>query len=62
MNNFLKGLLWPFRKLSDEVSEEVAEKAAIGAHAALGEVPMLASLLKGEEITVEIKVRLKPSA
>jgi len=58
---FLKGLLWPLRKLNEETSELVAEKAAIGAHAALGEVPLLASLLKGEEVTIEIKVKLKPT-
>lgn len=59
MNDFLKKLLWPARKLDDATSALIAEKAAVGAQGALGEVPMLDSLLKGEEITVEIKVRLK---
>jgi hypothetical protein len=60
MNIFNK-LLWPLRKVNEEASEIVAEKTVVAVSAALGEVPMLASLLKGEEVTIEIKVKLKPS-
>jgi len=59
MENILKKLLWPARKLSEAVSAEVAEKAAIGARAALGEVPMLDALLDGEEVILEVKLKLK---
>jgi hypothetical protein len=59
MMNIFKQLLWPVRKLSDEVSEEVAEKAAIGARAALGEAPILDALLKGEEVVLEMKISLR---
>lgn len=59
MTNFLSALKWPFRKLDEEASRQIGEKAAIGARAALGEAPILDALLKGEEVTLQVKIQMK---
>ncbi len=62
----LKLATWPFKKISREVGEEIAEKAQLAARAALAEAPLLDDLLDGKEVTLEAVVsvilRLKPSA
>ena len=54
----------PISALNREVQSQVADKTAAGVRAALSEVdktmPILGDLLTGEEIVVEIRVRLKP--
>ncbi len=54
----------PISALNREVQSQVADKTAAGVRAALAEVdktmPILGDLLTGEEIVVEIRVRLKP--
>ena len=59
MVGILQRVLWPFRKLSQEVRDEVAEKAALAARVALAEAPLLDDLLDGKEVVVELRVTLK---
>lgn len=59
MDKFLSALKWPFKTLSNDISQQVAEKAAIGAKAALGEAPILEALLAGQEVTLQIKLQFK---
>jgi len=59
IKDILKVIAYPLIKLDEGTSELVAEKAAVGAQAALGEVPLLAALLKGEEVTLTVKLQLK---
>jgi hypothetical protein len=54
----------PISALNREVESQVVNKTTAGVRAALAEVdktmPVLGDLLTGEEIIVEIRVRLKP--
>ena len=62
INDILKAVLYPIHKLDTETSEFVAEKAAVGTQAALAEVPILADLLRGQEVTLTIKLQFTPKA
>jgi hypothetical protein len=59
ISDILKVVLYPLKKLDAETSELVAEKAAVGAQAALAEAPILNALLKGEEVELTVKLQLK---
>ena len=54
-----RGAQWPLRRVKEEVGEEIAEKAALAAKAALAEAPVLDALLDGKPVTVELTIRLK---
>jgi hypothetical protein len=56
MNNPFRALLG---KLDQEVTEQIQAKVTVGTDAALAEVPILAQLLKGEEVTLSVKIQLK---
>ena len=53
----------PFKALADKLdaklTQDIQAKVTVGVDAALAEVPLLAQLLKGEEVTVSIKIQLK---
>ena len=53
----------PFRALADaldsKAKQDIQAAVTVGTDAALAEVPILAQLLKGEEVTLEIKIQLK---
>lgn len=59
IKKILSKIIWPLKKLDEETSELVAEKSAVAVHAALSEVPIVQSLLNGEEVTLEVKLKLK---
>lgn len=54
----------PFRalvnKLTGDVTSRVGAIAVVGTDAVLGEVPMLADLLKGQPVELVITLQLKP--
>lgn len=52
-------LLAPLKRIDSEIAEGIAEKAAVGARAALAEAPLLDDLLDGKEVVVEMRIRLK---
>ena len=53
----------PLKHISTEMQEEVAETVAVSVDAALERIatalPEIGDLLAGEEVTLEIKLRLK---
>lgn len=53
----------PFKALADKLdaklTQDIQAKVTVGVDAALAEVPLLAQLLKGGEVTVSIKIQLK---
>lgn len=53
------GAVWPFRRISEEVGEELAEKVSMGVRAGLAEAPILDALFDGREIEAEVKVSVR---
>lgn len=49
-----KGAEWPFAKVSEEVGEEIAEKAALTMRAALAESPALDDLVDYKPVDIVI--------
>lgn len=54
-----RGATWPFRKVSKEIGEDLAEKAAIAAASALAEMPILDDLLDGKPVEIVVTVQMK---
>lgn len=49
-----------FAKFLDvKLTQDIQGKTIVAVDAALSEVPILASLLKGEEVTLQVKIQLK---
>lgn len=59
----MNALAYPFRRIDQESKEFVEEKTAAAVGAALAEIdrvlPVVGDLLSGEEVTIEIKLKLK---
>jgi hypothetical protein len=57
----------PFHVIADaftaadkKLTEEIQAKVTIGTEAALAEVPILADLLRGQEVTLTLKLQFTP--
>lgn len=59
MTNILSKLLWPLQKLSQDVAEQVAEKARVATRAALAEAPILDDLFDGKPVDLVMTIQLK---
>lgn len=63
LSSIVKALGWLPKRISREVSEEVAEKTTVAVDTALGRIelasPVLADLLAGNEIELQISVRIR---
>lgn len=56
------GIAFPFRRINEEIAEDIAEKAAFATAAALNEVPILDDLLDGKPVDITITVQMKRRA
>ena len=56
--NLVEAIESPFKALGQEVVNQITSKTQVAVNAALDEVPILGALLKGEEVTLEMKLKL----
>ena len=50
---------WPFKRISQEVGEEVFEKGALAMRGALAEAPILDDLLDGKPVDIVMTIQLR---